>query len=335
MTHATQRLKVALVYLDGQGVPGWVPESLEREGIELTIGECATRAELAQHGGDADVVWLFGGGRVLNGNLDAIPRCWAILRTGSGTDNVPVEDATGRGIVVANTPAAHSDAVADHVIGLMFAVVRRIAALDRAVRAGRWDQVSGEPLNSIQGRTLGLVGFGHIARELARKLSGFAMKVLAYDPYVDAETMAAHAVEPVELATLLPRSDFVSLHCPLTPRTKSLIGEKELRSMKSTAVLINTSRGPVVDERALQRALAEGWIAAAGLDVIYEEPPAPDHPFFQFENVVLTPHSAGISAGGLELRWRLSIETLVALAGRRWPPSCVNPDVQPRQSLSA
>ena len=281
------------------------------------------------------MVWLFGGSLVLNGNLDVIPRCWAIVRTGSGTDNVPVEDATGRGIVVANTPAAHSDAVSDHVIGLMFAVARRIAALDRAVRLGRWEQVAtSSPLNSVQGRTLGLVGFGHIARQLTRKLGGFAMKVLVYDPYVDADSMAAQGVESVELAALLAKSDFVSLHCPLTPRTKGLIGEEQLRSMKPTAILINTSRGSVVDERALLRALREGWISAAGLDVVEQEPPAPDHPFFQLDNVVLTPHVAGYAAGGLELRWRLSVETLVELAGRRWPPSHVNLDVKPRQALS-
>jgi D-3-phosphoglycerate dehydrogenase len=332
--HATNRLKVALVYLDGQPIPDWVPQSLAREGIELAIRECTTRVELAQHAGDAEVVWLFGGSLVLNGNLDVLGNCWAIIRTGSGTDNVPVEEATRRGIVVANTPAAHSDAVSDHVIGLMFAAVRRIAALDRAVRLGRWDQVSPAPLNSVQGRTLGLVGFGHIARQLTRKLGGFAMKVLVYDPYVDAATLAAHGVELAELPSLLSTSDFVSLHCPLTPRTKGLIGEKELRSMKPTAVLINTSRGPVVDQPALLRALTEGWIAAAGLDVLEEEPPPGDHPFFPLDNVVLTPHSAGYAAGGVELRWRLSLETLVALAGRRWPPSCVNPEVQPRHELS-
>jgi D-3-phosphoglycerate dehydrogenase / 2-oxoglutarate reductase len=335
VSNTTKRLKVALVHLDGQPVPEWVPRTIEQEGIVLAIRECTTRDELAEHAADADVVWLFGGSLVLNGNLDVLKQCWAIVRTGSGTDNVPVQDATARGIVVANTPAAHSDAVSDHVIGLMFAVVRRIVALDRAVRQGRWAQVSPTPLNSVYGRTLGLVGFGHIGRLLTRKLGGLEMKVLVHDPYVDAKTLAAHSVQPAELSSLLSGSDFVSLHCPLTPGTQGLIGEQQLRSMKSTAVLINTSRGPVVDERALLRALSEGWIAAAGLDVLEDEPPTPDHPFFQLENVVLTPHTAGYATGGTELRWRLSIETLVALAGRRWPPSYVNPDVQPRQKLSS
>jgi D-3-phosphoglycerate dehydrogenase / 2-oxoglutarate reductase len=334
VSNTNKHLKVALVHLDGQPVPDWVSRAIEQKGIDLMIRECTTRAELAEHAADADVVWLFGGSLVLNGNLDVLGQCWAIVRTGSGTDNVPVQDATARGIVVANTPAAHSDAVSDHVIGLMFAVVRRIVALDRALRQGHWAQISPAPLNSVQGRTLGLVGFGHIARLLTRKLSGFAMNVLVYDPYVDADTLAAQDVELAELADLLSKSDFVSLHCPLTPRTKGLIGEEQLRSMKPTAILINTSRGPVVDERAMLRALKEGWIAAAGLDVLEAEPPAPDHPFFQLDNVVLTPHVAGYAAGGLELRWRLSVETLVELAGRRWPPSYVNPDVKPRQALS-
>jgi D-3-phosphoglycerate dehydrogenase / 2-oxoglutarate reductase len=271
---------------------------------------------------------------LLGGNLAAMERCWAIVRTGSGTDNVPVDEATRRGIVVANTPAAFSDAVSDHAIALMFAVVRRIVALDRAVRLGRWAPAQAGPLNSLRGQTLGLVGFGHIARQVVRKLSGFDMKVLAHDPHVGDKVMAAHGVEPVALEALLAAADFVSLHCPLTTETRHLIGEKELRLMKRTAVLVNTSRGAVVDERALVRALTEGSIAAAGLDVLENEPPAADHPLLRLDNVVLTPHAAALSADGVELRWRLSVETLTALARHQWPASCVNPQVCPSRELS-
>jgi phosphoglycerate dehydrogenase-like enzyme len=330
-----QRLKVALVDLDGQPLPDWVPDELQREQIDLTFRDCKTREELAQSAANADVVWLFGGSRILrDGNLAVAPRCWAILRTGSGTDNVPVDEATRRGIVVANTPAAFSDAVSDHAIALMFAVVRRIAALDRAVRLGLWVPAQAKPLNSFQGRTLGLIGFGHIARQVARKLSGFELKVLAYDPHVGDDAIAAAGVEPVELNALLSASDFVSLHCPLSRQTRHMIGEEQLRSMRRTAVLINTSRGAVVDERALVRALSEGWIAAAGLDVLEDEPPVANHPLLQLDNVVFTPHAAALSSDGVELRWRLSIETVIALARRQWPASCVNPEVCASQELS-
>ena len=328
-------VKVALLDLDGQAIPDWLVSTLEREGIELLIRQCNSRAELAQHAKDADIVWLFGGSRVLHGgSLEALPRCWAIVRTGSGTDNVPVEEATSRGIVVANTPVALSDGVSDHVIALVMALVRRLPRIDRAVRAGVFDQTLGRPLNSFRGRTFGLVGFGHIARELARKLRGFEMNWLVHDPFVPAEELSAQGLQSASLETLLSESDFISLHCPLTPSTRHLIGEPELRRMKPTAILINTSRGPVVDEPALVRALTEGWIAAAGLDVFEQEPPATDNPLLSLENVLVTPHSAGLSGDGMEPRWRTSVEAVVALAKRRWPPSCVNRHVHPVHPLS-
>ena len=325
MRQTNQPLKVALVDLDGQTVPDWVRQSLDREGIQLVVHDCMTRADLAARAADADVVWLFGGSRVLHGgNLAAVPRCRAILRTGSGTDNVPVDEASRRRIVVANTPAAFSDGASDHLIALLFAVVRRVAVLDRAVRLGRWEQAAARPLNSVQGRTLGLVGFGRIAREVTRKLSGFGMRVLAYDPYVGPEALAALGVAPATLDELLSEADYVSLHCPLTAETRHLIGERELRRMRPTAILLNTSRGPVIDEAALVRALAGGWVAGAGLDVLEHEPPDRDNPLLKMDNVVLTPHFAGCSADGVENRWRLSVETLLALARHQSPPSWVN-----------
>jgi D-3-phosphoglycerate dehydrogenase len=334
MGEVRKRLKVALVDLDGQTVPDWVRQALDQEGIELIDHDCKTAAELSAHAGDADVVWLFGGSRILHGgNLDAVPRCRAILRTGSGTDNVPVEEATHRQILVANTPAAISDGVSDHLIALLFAVTRRVTELDRAVRLGQWQQTPIWPLNAVQGRTLGLVGFGHTAQDVVRKLSGFAMRVLAHDPYVSAETMAAHGATAARLEELLRESDYVSLHCQLTAETRHLIGERELQLMKPTAILLNTSRGPVIDETALVRALREKGIAAAGLDVLEHEPPALDNPLLKLDNVVLTPHLAGASANGVEIRWKLSVETVLALARGQTPRSLVNGEL--RSSPSA
>jgi phosphoglycerate dehydrogenase-like enzyme len=218
---------------------------------------------------------------------------------------------------------------------LLLALVRRIPQLDQSVRAGVFDQHLFRPLHSFRGRTFGLVGFGHIARDVARKLSGFGMKWLVHDPFVRAEDLAALGCQAVPLGTLLSESDFVSLHCPLLSATRHLIGETQLRQMKPTAVLINTSRGPVIDEPALIKALTEGWIAAAGLDVFEQEPPAKDNPLLTLENVILTPHSASQSGDGMEPRWRASVEALLALARRRWPPSCVNRHVKPVYELTS
>ncbi|MBL8851802.1 MAG: hypothetical protein JNG89_19150, partial [Planctomycetaceae bacterium] len=163
-----------------------------------------------------------------------------------------------------------------------------------------------------------------IAKQVAHKMRGWDMRWLVYDPFVAPEAVKAIGAEPVPLDTLLSESDFISLHTPLHPGTRKLIGEPQFRRMKQTAVLINASRGPVVDEAALIRALQEGWIAGAGLDCFEEEPPSPDNPLLKMENVVLTPHSASQSAAGLEPRWQASVESVIAIAEHKWPASCVN-----------
>jgi D-3-phosphoglycerate dehydrogenase len=328
------RFKVALVGLDGQTVPAWVPERMAQAGIGFAVHECLTDEELLRHAADADLVWLFGGSKILTDrNLPLLLRCGAIVRTGSGTDNVPVAAATQLGILVANTPDALTDAVSDHVIGLLFAVLRRIAVQDRAVRSGEWDRYRAWPLWTLRGRTLGLIGFGRIAQSVARKLSGFEMTVLSHDPLVSPETAAKLGATMASLDEVLSRADAVSVHCPLTPETRHLIGEQALRRMKPTAVLLNTARGPIVDEAALTRALTEGWIAGAGLDVLEQEPACPDYPLLRLDNAVITPHIAAYSDAYLDNCWRLSVDTVLALAGGRWPASCVNRPEKPRWTL--
>ena len=205
----------------------------------------------------------------------------------------------------------------------LFAVLRQIAVQDRAVRDGV-DRYRAWPHWTLHGRTLGLVGFGRIAQSVARKLSGFEMKILAFDPLVSPDLAVKQGVRLVELAELVSQADVISVHCPSTPDTHHLIGERMLRQMKRTAVLLNTSRGPVVDELALIRALTDGWIAGAGLDVLEQEPPAPANPLLRLDNGVLTPHIASYSDVYLENCWRRSVDAVLALAAGRWPPSHVN-----------
>jgi D-3-phosphoglycerate dehydrogenase / 2-oxoglutarate reductase len=331
--------KVTLVGLDGQVVPDWVESGLAEQGINLVVHECQTRQELAQWAGDAEVVWVFGTSRCLHGQmnpeeLSILERCGAIIRTGSGTDNVPVKAATRLGIVVANTPDALNDAVSDHAIGLLFALIRQIPFQDRNVRARIWDRYHGFPRWHLKGQTLGLVGFGRIAQSVAQKLAGFRLTTLAYDPFVASDVFAQHAVRSVSLEELMERSDFVSIHCPLTPETRHLIGTAQLKRMKPDAVLINTSRGPVIDESALTIALQSGWIAGAGLDVLDPEPPDWSNPLLQLDNVVITPHIGGYSDEYLPNSWRLSMESAIDFKKGRWPRSCVNPEVKPRWSLT-
>lgn len=327
--------KVALVNRDRSEVPAWVAERLAKEGIDFVVHKYTTREELAQTAGDADVVWYYHPSITVTAeDLAVLPRCGAIIRTGSGTDNMPVAAATKRGVIVANTPGAVSGAVSDHAIGLLFAVLRQIVVHDRALRKGAWVRKTDLLCWHPSGQTLGLIGFGNIAQLIARKMSGFEMTVLAYDPYVSADVMASQGVRAAELDDVLSQSDFVSINCPLKEDTYHLIGERELRLMKPAGVLINTARGSVVDEGALFRALTEGWIAAAGLDVFEQEPVDPDNPLLQLDNVVVTPHIGSRSDESAPESWRLSVETAIALANGHRPRSYVNRDVKPRWDLT-
>ena len=330
--------KVAMVALDPQagadGIPDWVEGAFRAEGVDFVYEECATRDDMARVAGDADLVWVFGGSEIVNAEtLPVLERCGAVIRTGSGTDNVDVEAATRQGIVVTNTPGAHADEVSEHAIALLLSLVRVIPLKDRELRLGIWERAP-LPNHHVFGQTLGLVGFGHVAQLVARKMSGFDMTVLCHDPYVSADAMTVKGVQPASLDEILERSDFVSLHCPLTATTQGLIGERELRLMKREALLINTSRGPVVQESALIQALQEGWIAGAGLDVFEEEPTPIQNPLLKLDNVIFTPHTAGHSDLTQEKQWRLSVESAIAFSKGRWPRSYVNPNVKPRWNLS-
>lgn len=326
---------VALVALDGQHVPDWVESELEQAGVELTAAECETQDDLLRLAADADLVWVFGGSRVVIAEiLPSLARCGAILRTGTGTDNIPVAEATEAGILVATTPQAGSEAVAEHTLGLLLAVVRKIAVQDRLVRTGVWNARRAWPQWCLQGKTLGLIGFGSIARALVSKLRGFDLTVLAHDPFVAGDVVVSHGAQPVDLDVLLDRAMIVSLHCPLTPTTTRLIDDRALGRMRPDTILLNTARGPLIDERALIRALTEGRIAGAGLDVFGKEPIARTNPLLAMDTVVLTPHIAGYSDTFFADSWRLSTDTIIDLANGRWPRSCANPDVNARWQLA-
>jgi D-3-phosphoglycerate dehydrogenase len=325
---------VALVSVGGQPVPDWVAAQLAAREIELRVEECETRADLVRLAADADLVWVFSGSRVVSAeSLVDLPRCRAILRTGAGTDNVPVAAATAAGIVVATTPEAGTQSVADHAVALLMAAVRQVPLQDRLMRTGVWDPLRAAPRWTLRNESIGLVGFGRIAQALTRNVRGFDMTVLAYDPLVDDQVFADSGVRRADLAEVLTSPRIVSLHCPLTPETHHLIGEAELGAMRSDAVLINVSRGPLVDEDALCRALAQGSIQAAGLDVFEAEPLAGDSPLLALDNVVITPHVAAYSETFYRDSWKQSVQTVLELSDGRWPPVCANPEVVPRWPL--
>lgn len=235
------------------------------------------------------------------GLLDEMPDLRLIVKHGAGVDNIPIPACTARGIWVANTPGgANSTAVAEGAVTLMLAVLRRVREMDAVVREGRWDQRWQTRLGDLTGAKVGLIGFGRIARACARICgAGFGAEVSAFDPLVSAEDMAAAGVRKVDFSGLLA-SDVISIHVPLTPDTRNLIGPAELAQMHERAVIVNTSRGGIIDEAALFEALSSGRIGGAGIDVFEAEPPPADHPLFALPNIVLAPHVAGVTEGSMK-----------------------------------
>jgi len=264
-------------------------------------------------------------------------RLEVIGRPGAGTDTVDIEAATCAGIPVIYTPEAPTESVAEHTLCLMLMLARRIRVLENGLRSGCFEirnQVFG---TELQGKTIGVVGFGHIGKRVAAIChAALDAPILVYDPYVDQEQVRAQGAEPVsDLLELMSRSDVVTVHTPLAEETHSLIGKSQLAAMKPTAFLINTSRGPVVDEAALIKALRAGQLAGAGLDVFEKEPPAADNPLFRMDNVVVTPHVSSFTEEG---RARMGItvasETLKVLHGKH-PSFLINPEVWPHRRTSS
>lgn len=262
--------------------------------------------------------------------FDAAPKLRIVSQYAVGFDNIDLKEATKRGIYVTNTPGVLTETVADFAFGLMLAVARRIVEADRYVREGRW-KVAWHPLmmigSDIYDRTLGIVGLGRIGSAVARRAKGFGMRILYYDSKRREDLERELGVEYANLDKLLEESDFVSLHVPLTPETYHMIGEEQLRKMKPTAFLINTARGKVVDQRALYKALKEGWIAGAGLDVFEQEPLPPDDPLLELENVVLAPHAASASYETRSKMAEMVAENLIAFLKKEVPPNLVNKEV--------
>jgi D-3-phosphoglycerate dehydrogenase len=263
--------------------------------------------------------------------LDQAPVLEVVGRHGVGLDNVDIAAALERRIPVTYTPYGPTESTAEHALLLILAAARRLAQLDRAVRDGNWQirdrlEVMGRELD---GMTLGVVGFGRIGQRLAGMCrDALHMQVRVYDPYLDAETVAAWgAVQMADLVELASQVDVLSVHAPLTPQTRGLVSRDVIRAMKPGAILVNTSRGPLVDEGALVEALEEGHLGGAGIDVYDPQPPAPDHPLYGFDQVVLTPHVASFTREGRR-RMGLTVveDVLRALRGER-PEYLANPEV--------
>ena len=305
-------------------------EEFSQIGAELILAQVQGEKDLIRFCKDADGL-LNQYALLTRKVLESLPKCKAISRYGVGVDSVDLKAATDLGIIVANVPDYCMDEVASQTVAMILTLTRKTAFFDRKVKSGEWNFHLGIPIYRIKGKTLGLIGCGKIGLEVARRISAFGVKVITYDPYLE---KPPQEIELKDFDTVLKESDFISIHCPLNDSTRHLIGEKEFKKMEKKPLLINTSRGPIVDERALIQALGEGLLSGAGLDVLEKEPPDSQSPLLKMENVVLSPHVGFYSVESIsELKRRTAKNVSDVLKGK-WPGSVVNRDVRGRTRAS-
>ena len=298
-------------------------EEFDRMGAELILAQVREEEELIRVGKEAD--GLINQYALLTRRVfENLPKCKVVARYGVGVDSIDLRAATDLGIIIANVPDYCIDEVASHAVAMILTLTRKTAFFDRKVKSSQWDFRQGTPIHRIQGKTLGLIGCGKIGFEVAKRISAFGVMVMAFDPYIQ---RTGEKIELTDLETVLRKSDFISIHCPLNDSTQHLIGEQEFQKMERKPLLINTSRGPIVNEKALIQALEEGRISGAGLDVLETEPPDSKNPMLKMENVIFSPHVGFYSEESIsELKRRTARNVSDVLRGR-WPGSVVNQGV--------
>jgi len=298
-------------------------EELGRIGAELILAQVREEEDLIRACKEAD--GLINQYALLTRSvLENLPKCKVVSRYGVGVDSIDLKAATDLGIIVANVPDYCMDEVASQTISMMLALMRKVAFLDQKVKSGQWDFRQGRPIHRLKGKTMGLVGSGRIGLAVAKRISAFGVRVIAFDPYIE---KSREDIELKDLDAVLKESDFISIHCPLNDSTRHLIGEQEFGKMEKKPIVINTSRGPIIDEKALIEALKEGLVSGAGLDVLETEPPDSRNPMLKMENVILSPHVGFYSEESIsELKRRTAKNVSDVLRGK-WPGSVVNQEV--------
>jgi len=298
-------------------------EILSEINPEFILAYCRTEDEVIEEAKDADGI-INQYAPITRRVIESLKGCKVIARYGVGVDNIDIEAASEHKIIVANVPDYCIDEVSTHAMALVLACARGITLLDRKRREKKWDFTLAKPLFRTKGKILGLFGLGKIARAVAQKASGFGLKIIAYDPYV---CKVDEGIKLVEFSQLLSDSDFISIHSPLTDKTRHSFGENELKAMKKTVYLINTARGPIVDEKALYKSLKNKWIAGGALDVMEKEPPDWENSLLKLDNLIITPHISFYSEESyVELKTKTAKAVLSVLKGEL-PRAIVNPQV--------
>ncbi|MGX8702802.1 C-terminal binding protein [Caproiciproducens sp.] len=296
---------------------------ITESGTQLQACHLKTEEEIIAAVRDADAV-IVQYAVITRKIIDHMQNCKMIIKYGIGVNNIDSAAAAEKGICVCNVPDYGVDEVSNHAIALLLALAKKLPVITKALRGGDWGYTSTVPLFRLAGSTLGLVGLGRIPSLVAKKMSGFGMRILAFDPYMTPEAARERGAELVDFETLCRESDFISIHCPLTDSTTHLFDEKAFALMKKTAFLINTARGPVIEEQALIGALKSGKIAGAGLDVFETEPISQESELLRMDNVIATPHCAWYSEEAISTLQRKVAEEVVNVLGGNPPFNCTN-----------
>jgi D-3-phosphoglycerate dehydrogenase len=293
--------------------------------VDLVKCQCTTEEELIRHCRDADAV-LNQYAKITPYVIENLDKVKIIARYGIGVDNVDLDAATKKNIFVTNVVYDICD-VADHTIMLMLALTRKIFKVEKSIKKLEWDWKQFHPIPRIKGKTVGIIGLGRVGRQVARRLSGFDVQLLACDPYIPADVFTTYHAKQVDHKTLLKYSDIVTIHVPLNKETRNMISTNDLQMMKKKAILINAARGGIVDEKALCEALKKKEIAGAGLDVLEHEPIQKEEPLLQFDNVIITPHMGWYSEDTVDEVQRIAAEQVLQCLQGRIPSNLVNKEV--------
>jgi D-3-phosphoglycerate dehydrogenase len=307
-------------------------EVFEKAGVEFVKAQCKTEDDIIEAAKDADAL-LNQYAEIPRRVIEGLPNLKVISRYDVGVNTIDVQAATDNNVIVCNVTDYCMDEVSDHAFALIMACARKVVLLNNEVKKGNWDFKEGIPIFRLRGRVLGLVGLGRIPQTLAKKAQAFGIKVIAHDPYVPEEVAKDLDVELVSLNDLCAQSDFISVHAPLIEATRGMISDEQFNVMKKEAFIINTARGPVIDEKALIRALQAGKIAGAGLDVVETEPIAEDNPLLKMDNVILNPHAAWYSEEAqLELKTKTA-QNVADVALGYYPTYLFNREVKEKVTL--
>jgi len=306
-------------------------ERLRREGLHILEWREETGLgidDLKEKVSQADA-WIIGNYEIDAGLLENAPRLQVIAKHGVGVDNIDIPAATQKGILVTIAPGANDQAVADLTMGLLLCLARKIPQADASVKSGQWERFLGL---GLPGKIMGIIGLGRVGQNVARRAKGFDMQILAYDPYLPEEISRKLGITQTDFDTLLRKSDVISLHTPLTPETEGLIGQRELSLMKEGVLIVNTSRGKIIQEKALYQALTSGKVAGYATDVFEVEPPL-GSPLLKLSNVMTTPHIGSYTRDGLRMMGDLVVDSILKVFRGENPEFIINPEAYRYRSL--